>query len=208
MAKHSFLRLKTPSLSFLKHNPALFSATRKKLQGGSWEEKGARALCLCSEFKDDTFPLGLGLLKTQESHGNHLTTAVCYREIKTKELCSLVGWSSLKKKSVDSLLPLYGGLIMLKNKAGLKKKLVSAIWNSPKRRWHKYNMIAFHIFRTLHPWTQRPLSTRPCECAHLPSGLRSAKRGQKHNDISTGVEPKHTSYGPTWHVNSEPQQRK
>lgn len=32
-----------------------------------------------------------------------------------------------KKKSVDSLLPLYGGLIMLKNKAGLKKKLVSAI---------------------------------------------------------------------------------
>lgn len=33
----------------------------------------------------------------------------------------------LKKKSVDSLLPLYGGLIMLKNKAGLKKKLVSAI---------------------------------------------------------------------------------
>lgn len=39
-----------------------------------------------------------------------------------------------KKKSVDSLLPLYGGLMTLKNKAGLKKKVGESYLKQSKEK--------------------------------------------------------------------------
>lgn len=69
-------------------------------------ERGARALCLCSKFKDDgALPSGPALPKTQERHGSHLTAAACYRETTSEELSPLFGWSSEKKppKTRDSI---------------------------------------------------------------------------------------------------------
>lgn len=160
MAKHSFPRLKTPSLSFLKHNPALFSAARKKLQGGSWEEKGARALCLCSEFKDDTFPLGLGLLKRQESHGSHLTTAVC----RTGRRASFSSWL------LQRLLRYITQIMLNIKQVWSKVNLYDIIQGAGRMNTAPWLLI-LSVHHSHEPTDLCPLDL---ERARLPSGLRSA----------------------------------
>lgn len=128
----------------------------------------------------------------QESHGSHLTTAVCYREIETEELSPLFDWSS-ENSGFNELLAHFSTWIMLENKA---KHIAN--WSQSQQcegppqqersrsRRHKYNVIVSRAFCMLHPWAQRALSTRPCEWAHLPPGPGSAQRGQKCVDISIG----------------------